>query len=390
MTDEFYRDTWADIDLDAVHDNVMNMKKRIPPETALMAVVKANGYGHGALQVARTALASGARWLAVALFDEALALRKAGIAAPILVLSPIRPENAELAAERDISLTAFQPQWIKRAVAGNHSDKPIRLHIACDTGMGRIGIRTQSDAAALAEALNGDSRVVVEGMFTHFATADQDDEHYFNEQYDRFAAMIDQLNNLGIHPRVIHCGNSATALRYPAQRRPLYNMVRYGIAMYGLSPSPEMAERLPFPLRSALSLHSVLAHVKKVPAGAFIGYGATYEAPADEWIGTVPIGYADGWLRGLTGSDVLIGGVRCPIVGRICMDQFMCRLPRAFPIGTKVTLIGKDGADDISADELAERLGTINYEITCMIHPRVPRVYWRNGERTECVNPLLL
>lgn len=385
----FYRDTWAEIDLNAVAENVGNMIQRIPGDTALMAVVKANGYGHGAVQVARTALAAGARWLAVALFDEAIALRKNGIEAPILVLSPIRPADADLAAEYHISLTVFQSEWVKKAIQARKSEKPVFLHVACDTGMGRIGIRSMDEAKELIAAVGSDRRMVIEGLFTHFATADQDDEHYFNEQYRRFETMIDWIHELGVFPPVIHCANSAATLKYPAEKRHLFNMVRYGIAMYGLSPSPEMAVKLPFKLKRVLSLHSRLMHVKKMGPDAAIGYGATYHTGSEEWIGTVPIGYADGWLRTLSGSDLLIEGRRCPIVGRICMDQLMCRLPAAFPVGTEVVLIGTSGGDEITADDLAERLGTINYEVTCMIHPRVPRIYMQDGVQVGMENPVL-
>ncbi|RYL87818.1 alanine racemase [Sporolactobacillus sp. THM7-4] len=389
MSMSFFRETWVDIDLDAVASNVMNMRKRIPSETALMAVVKANGYGHGAAQVAKMALANGAEWLAVALLDEGIKLRMQGILAPILVLSPIRASDAALAAKYHISLTVFQKEWVKEAEQAYHSEEPVFLHIACDTGMGRIGIRSREEAQELAEAISKDRRFIVEGMFTHFATADQKDETYFNEQYRRFETMIDWIHETGVHPAIIHCGNSATTLKYPAEKRHLFNMVRYGISMYGLSPSPEMADKLPFELRRALSLHSRLTHVKRVERGAAIGYGATYRTKTEEWIGTVPIGYADGWLRALSGSDVLVGGRRCPIVGRICMDQLMIRLSDYFPVGTEVTLIGKDESDEITADEVADRLQTINYEVTCMIHPRVPRVYWKDGKPIGVDNPTL-
>ncbi|SFG97721.1 alanine racemase [Sporolactobacillus nakayamae] len=385
----FYRETWADIDLDAVTSNVRNMKERIPEDVALMAVVKANGYGHGALQVARTALESGAEWLAVALFDEALALRKQGIEAPILVLSPIPPQHAGLAAKEHITLTVSDQEWVRQARNVYKEEEPVFLHVSCDTGMGRIGVRNKEETAALVREVGLDQRFVIEGMFTHFATADQEDEAYFNEQYTRFEMMVDWIHELGLNPAVIHCGNSATTLKYPAEKRHLFNMVRYGIAMYGLSPSPDMTRQLPFPLKRVLSLHSRLTYVKKVEAGSFVGYGATYQATEDEWIGTVPVGYADGWLRGLTGTDVLIDGQRCPIVGRICMDQFMCRLPHAYPEGTQVTLIGENGGKEITADARARQLQTINYEITCTVHPRIPRVYWKNGKKIEICNPIL-
>lgn len=389
MKTNYYRDTWAEIDLDAVANNVAQMKARLPEETALLAVVKANAYGHGAEQVARTALANGATWLAVAIFDEALALREKGIKAPILVLSPIRPQDAGIAAQQHISLTVSQKEWVAEASRFHTGEDPILIHIACDTGMGRIGIRDRQEAAEFVEAVQKDKRFTVEGMFTHFATADQDDEAYFNEQYNRFEMMIDWFHELNVYPSIIHCGNSATTLKYPSEKRHLFNLVRYGISMYGLSPSPEMEKKLPFPLQRALSLYSCLTYVKKVKAGSSIGYGATYQAAEDEWIGTVPIGYADGFLRALGGSDVLVAGTRCPIVGRICMDQLMIRLPHAFSLGTRVTLIGKDGNDEITADERAQKMKTINYEVTCLIHPRVPRVFKKNGQICGASNPVL-
>lgn len=385
----FYRDTWVEIDLDAVEQNVANMKRRLPSDMVMMAVVKANGYGHGALEVAKTALEAGAEWLAVALLDEAVALRKNGIDAPILVLGPIRATDIVVAAKYHISLTVFQPEWVEQASQGYQSEEPVFFHIKCDTGMGRIGIRRSDEAKALVEQIKKDERFVIEGAFTHFSTADEDDATYFEKQYHQFETMIGWLAEYGIHPNIIHCGNSAATLKYPAAKRNLFNMVRYGVAMYGMSPSPEMKDHLPFELKPAFSLHSRLTHVKKVEAGAAISYGAMYHAPDAEWIGTVPIGYADGWIRALGGADVLIGGKRCPIVGRICMDQLMCRLPREIAVGTEVTLIGQDGKNEITADDLAEKLQTINYEVTCMISPRVPRIYFRNETKVKVDNPVL-
>lgn len=386
----FYRDTWVEIDLDAVEQNVVNMKRRLPDNTVLMAVVKANGYGHGAFEVAKTALQAGAEWLAVALLDEAVALREKGIEAPILVLGPIRAKDVAVAAKYHISLTVFQPEWVEQASQGYQSEEPVFFHIKCDTGMGRIGIRRSEEAKTLADQIKKDKRFVIEGAFTHFSTADENDEAYFEEQYHRFETMIGWLADDGVHPNMIHCGNSAATLKYAATGRNLFNMVRYGVAMYGMSPSPEMKEHLPFELKPAFTLHSRLTHVKKVEPGAAISYGATYHASDAEWIGTVPIGYADGWIRALGGTDVLIGGERCPIVGRICMDQLMCRLPQKMAVGTGVTLIGKNGQNEITADDLAGKLKTINYEITCMISPRVPRIYFRNGIKVKVDNAVLL
>ncbi|MFT8873111.1 MAG: alanine racemase [Sporolactobacillus sp.] len=389
MNHSYYRDTWVDIDLDAIAYNVEQMKARLPQEMELLAVVKANGYGHGALQVAQTALAAGASRLAVAILDEALALRASGVRAPILVLSPIRAKDAALAADKRIAVTVFQEEWLREAADELSPEQPLSVHVACDSGMGRIGVRDREMAQHVAAFLQNEHRFVVEGIFTHFATADQNDETYFDEQYNIFQTMVGWFRDFGIEPPLIHCGNSAATLKFPRERRPLFTLVRYGVAMYGLSPSQDMKVWLPFNLRPALSFYSNLFAVKKVAAGSFIGYGATYRAEQDEWIGTVPVGYADGFLRAFSGSDVLIGSERCPIVGRICMDQFMCRLPHEYPIGTRVTLIGSDGEETITIDERAGQLRTINYEVACQIHPRVPRVFIRKGRAIDCVNSIL-
>jgi len=199
----------------------------------------------------------------------------------------------------------------------------------------------------------------------------------------RFQEMLTWLNE---KPKFLHSGNSAATLRFPETH---LNAVRTGISMYGLTPSSEISSMLPFPLKPAFSLHTKLVHVKKVQKGEKISYGATYETKEDEWIGTLPIGYADGWIRKLQGQEVLVNGKRAPIVGRICMDQCMIKLPSYMPVGTKVTLIGEQGNDCISVDEIANKLETINYEITCMIAGRIPRVYKKNGEVIRVMNPII-
>ncbi|MGG6432863.1 alanine racemase [Anoxybacillus sp. D401a] len=384
MERTFYRDTWAEVDLDAIFYNVQSMKEYVGSHVDVIAVVKANAYGHGDIQVAKTALEAGAARLAVAFLDEALALRRKGIPldVPILVLGATNPQYAPLAAKENISLTVYQSQWVEEALAYAY-ERPLMIHIKCDTGMGRLGVKTKEEIERIVALMSQQTDFVLEGVYTHFATADERKTDYFEFQYDTFMRM---LKWLPVTPPVIHCANSAAGLRYPDR---VFNAVRLGISMYGLSPSQEMKPLLPYPLKEAFSLHSRLTNVKKVKRGEKISYGVTYEAETDEWIGTVPIGYADGWLRRMQHFSVLVDGKRAQIVGRVCMDQMMIRLPYELPIGTKVTLIGEQQGDRISIDDVAAHLNTINYEIPCTISYRVPRIFLRNKSIIEVRNAVL-
>lgn len=385
MTEQgfFYRDTWAEVDLDCISENVASVKKLLPPEVAIIAVVKANAYGHGDVQVAEAALDAGAVYLAVAFMDEAIALRNKGIKAPILVLGATRPEDVQVAINHDITITVFQEEWLQAAQAHLIADRELSIHIKLDTGMGRIGVRSKEELAAIEKMISEDPRLVLEGVFTHFATADELDPSYFQKQLVLFEEMLAVLKE---RPRYIHSSNSAAALRYP---KAYFNGVRLGIAMYGLTPSQEMEQEIPFPLKEAFSLLSRLVHVKKLSKGEKVSYGATYEAEKEEWIGTIPIGYADGWIRRLQGQEVLVEGERVPIVGRVCMDQCMVRLPHYVPVGTTVTLIGSQLEEFISVNEIASSLDTINYEVPCMITSRVPRLYRKGGQIVDLKNYLL-
>lgn len=380
---QFYRDTWAEIDLDCIKENVRQMKSLLPKDVALMAVVKANGYGHGDVQIAKAAIEGGASYLAVAFLDEALALRKKGINDPILVLGATRAEYINIAGKNNITLTFFQEEWVREAQAQLAQDVTIKLHLKLDTGMGRIGVRECPTVQTIETLIMDDKRMELEGVFTHFATADSPDLHYFKLQLQRFEELV---NAFQTRPKMLHVSNSAAALRNIA---PYLKGIRFGIAMYGLTPSPEIKEELPFQLKPAFSLRTKLVHVKKLLPGEKVSYGATYEAKGEEWIGTLPIGYADGWLRKLQGQEVLIEGMRVPIVGRICMDQCMIKLPFELPVGTIVTLIGVNQGEMISIDEIAEKLETINYEIPCMITNRVPRVYIQDGKQVDMKNAIL-
>lgn len=380
----FYRKTWAEIDLTALKENVRNMKRHIGEHVHLMAVVKANAYGHGDAQVAKAALAEGASILAVALLDEALSLRAQGIEEPILVLGAVPPEYASIAAEKRIIVTGYSVGWLKDVLGFlGETEAPLEYHLKIDTGMGRLGCKTEEEIKEMMKMTESSDKLNCTGVFTHFATADEKDTDYFDMQLDRFKELISPLP---LDRLMVHSSNSAAGLRF---REQLFNAVRFGIGMYGLAPSTEIKDELPFRLREVFSLHTELTHVKKIKKGESVSYGATYTAKRDEWIGTVPVGYADGWLRRLAGTEVLIDGKRQKIAGRICMDQFMISLAEEYPVGTKVTLIGKQKDEWISVDEIAQNLQTINYEITCMISSRVPRMFLENGSIMEIRNPIL-
>jgi len=371
VVQNFFRETWAEIDLDAIGYNIEQMQQSLPDKSNIIAVVKANAYGHGAVQIAKKALQCGAKALAVALMEEATELRDAGIAAPILVFGRVSPKAALLAAENDITVTTFQKEWIQE-VSNYTFSKKLKVNIEIDTGMARVGLRREEELIQLLETIRENPNIQLTGVYTHFATADEENLNYFHEQQERFERLLNIFNRLWKRPVSIHIGNSAASIRFPNK---MYHYIRYGIAMYGMYPSKTVKQEKSISLKQAFSLRSQLIHVKQIEAGESISYGATYKAKRNEWIGTIPIGYGDGWIRKLQGAEVLVGGKRMPIVGRVCMDQTMILLDKKYPIGTPVTLIGEQNGASIKMDEIADYLGTINYEIPCMINQRVPRVY---------------
>ncbi len=386
VMDAFYRETWAEIDVEAIFQNVNHVRELIPGHKTLMAVVKANAYGHGDKEVAEIALQAGADMLAVAFLDEAIALRKKGIKEAILVLGAVPTPYIQTALKWDVTVTAYSKAWIEEAASILGANSQLHMHLKIDTGMGRLGIRTKEELHETMNIITSHSGFVLDGVFTHFATADELNSPYFEEQYTFFEEMVRIVKEHNFTPPMIHCANSAALLRRP---KDIFNGVRLGISMYGLSPSEELKEVLPIPLKQAFSLHSRIVHVKKVKKGSHISYGATYEAEEDEWIATIPVGYADGWIRKLSNFEVLVDGVKVPIVGRICMDQLMIKLPKMYKMGTKVTFIGKQKGAEITIDEVAKHLETINYEIPCMIAARVPRVYTRDSQHIDVNNYIL-
>lgn len=367
-----YRNTWAEIDLEAIKHNLDELKNLLPDDRDVMGVVKADGYGHGSVEVARTLVKNGVTHLMVAYLEEALALRKHGIKEPILVIGRVSPKFAKIAAENDITLAIFQAAWVEE-VLKNQLQHNLSIHLEFETGFNRTGIRTIDTLRRIVELVKmSKGKIKITGAYTHFATADEIDSDHYEEQRETYESMLAELSRLYDAPLITHIGNSAAGIQYPEQMR---EYTRFGIALYGLYPSKEIKTLRKVQLKQAFSLYSELIEVKKIQAGEAIGYGATYRAEEDEWIGTVPIGYADGWSRALQGFYVLVAGKKQPIVGRVCMDMMMVKLDRCYAIGEKVTLIGPDGESFLSVDEVADYLRTINYEIPCMITSRVPREY---------------
>lgn len=368
---QYFRPTKAIIDLQAIKQNVTNLQKHLQPGIKIIAVVKANAYGHGDVAVAEAALKAGATMLAVATPDEALHIRAHFSEPDILVLGASPVSFAPYAAQQRITLTVFSSEWVQQAYEYvTNEENSLRLHIKVDSGMGRIGVRTEEELLNLYYEIHAKKVFQLDGIFTHFATADDEDTEYFDSQvriFERFVSLLPEK------PRLVHASNTATSLVKDVRLQ--FDAVRYGISMYGLSPSPYVERILPFPLNPAFSLESELIHVKQLKAGESVGYGATFVAPTDMWVGTIPIGYADGVIRKLGGQEVLIDGQRMPLIGRICMDQCMVALTKTYAIGEKVTLLGRQGLEEISVDEWASKIQTINYEIPCIITARVPRIY---------------
>lgn len=361
-----HRPTWARVNLDQIRYNIAQVMGQLPAATKAFAVVKANAYGHGAVAVA-THLADQVAGFCVSNLDEALELRQAGLTNPILVLGVVLPADVPVALAHQISLTVTSLDWFRLAQDQGLDLTGLVVHLKIDSGMGRLGLRDWQDTQALMTGLEA-AGAVVEGIFTHFATADEPDTSYYDTQLATFKAHLAALERV---PDLVHISNSAAAIWHGDT---VFNAVRLGVVIYGLDPSGG-ALPLPSPIKPALSLSSRLVQVKTLEAGEAVGYGASYRTEATEVIGTVPIGYADGYVRDLRGFKVLVDGQVCPIVGRVSMDQLTVRLPQVYPLGTEVTLIGENGGAVITATEVADHCQTINYEVVCLLSDRVPRYY---------------
>ncbi|MCU4184986.1 alanine racemase [Acidiferrimicrobium sp. IK] len=370
------RPAWAEVDLAAVRHNA-SLLAGVAAPGALCAVVKAWGYGHGSVPVARAALEGGAQWLAVALVEEGRQLRDGGIDAPVLLLSEPAPAAMQEVVASRLTPTIYTDAGLAAvSAAARAAGEVVDVQVKVDTGMHRVGAAPERAVAAALE-VERRPELRLQGFWTHLAVADEVDDPYTGAQLDVFAAAVDDLARHGLRPPLLHAANSAGAMWHPRAR---YDMVRCGIALYGLSPAGQEAAREPVPqLRPALALVARVSHVKEVAAGERLSYGLRYRLDASSVVATVPLGYADGVTRSLSsaGGQVLVGGTRRPIAGTVTMDQILvdCGPGSDVSVGDEVVLIGTQGGETIGAWEWAERTGTIAYEVVCGVSGRVPRAY---------------
>lgn len=375
------RAVWAQIDLDAAAHNMRQIRKHVGPDVKIAAVVKANAYGHGSVELAKTFAENGADCFAVSSLDEAVELRRyAHIDKEIFILGHTDARRTEELLTYDIEPAVFN---LKNAEffsqEAQRLGKILRVHIAVDTGMSRVGFQVNEFSVSEIKAIAALPNIEIRGMFTHFAVSDIKDKTFTREQYGHFRWMCKRMEEEGIHIALRHCCNSAAALELPEY---YCDMVRPGIIMYGCEPSPDVDIK-PYDLRPVMSLRCCIAHVKLIDAGATVSYGRHYTAPSRRKIATLPVGYADGYSRILSGKvDVLYHGHRVPQVGAICMDQCMIDVSGEANVhaGDEVVLFGRQGDSFIPIEEIAAACGTINYEIMCDISRRVPRVYMKNGK----------
>ena len=380
--------TWCEIDLDAMLHNFMAARHHLPDDVLLAAVIKANAYGHGAVAAAKL-LEGKADRFAVAMADEAVELRQAGIETPIFLLGPTPESDFEAIAAYDIEAAVPSLAYGQALCAyGAAHGKTIPYHVALDTGMGRIGFPCTEQSLSEIEALSRLPGGRLVGVFSHYAKADAADKTYAREQTRRFTAMTEALERRGVEIPLKHLDNSAGLVEMPEK----FDMVREGIILYGLLPSHEVDLSLIGGVRGVMALRSHISFLKTVTEPTPISYGCTYVAQPGTRVATVSAGYADGVSRLLSNrGQVLIRGIRCPIIGRVCMDQFMVDVtgvPEA-QVGDRVTIFGRDGDDEITADDVADLIGSIGYEVTCLITPRVPRVYVEDGQVVHIHRPLV-
>ncbi len=383
---------WAEVDLDAISHNVKGIKNIIRPDVKLMAVVKADAYGHGAFEVAKTCLESGAERLAVAFVDEAVELRRKGIEVPILLLGVSMPDAIESIIKYDITPAVagveFAKQLSKAAVAAK---KTVKVHIKADTGMFRIGFQFAGDSEQRLETvekiveISKLPNIEIEGMFTHLSTADETGRDYTEKQFENFMELDEKLKARGVQIPIRHVANSAGQIRYPKLQ---LDMVRAGIILYGLYPSAEVSYE-PLDLKPAMKFKARIVNIKNIQKGDSISYGRSFTAEKETKLATISVGYADGYSRIMSGrAEVSLKGKKVPQVGRICMDQCMIDVSGVnnIDIGDEVTLFGDEA---VSAESVAANLGTINYEVVCMVGRRVPRIYIKDQRIEKGLNYLL-
>jgi len=363
------RDVYAEIDLDAIRHNLKEIRRRINPASKLCVVVKANAYGHGAVEVSNVAVECGADFLAVATVGEGLELRRAGFTLPILILGLVPQDTVGVVVAADLTQAVVDFETAEKiSDAARRLEKISKVHLKIETGMGRIGV-APDEAVALAEKISRLPNVELEGMFSHFSDADSLDRTFTNHQIKIFSDVAKKIRAAGVSIKIFHIAESAAALDIPEAH---FDMVRSGIINYGLYPSADV--RRTIELKPAMKLVARIAFLKKIPAGVSIGYGREFVAKRDSLIATLPLGYADGYIRAYKNFHVEVRGQLAPIAGRVCMDQTMIDVTdvEGVRIGDEVILFG---SDLISIDDAAKHLNTINYEVTCLVSARVPRIF---------------
>lgn len=372
----------ADIDLDAVLYNMESMHKKLKPGTKIAAVVKADGYGHGAVEISRVLENLPYLWgYAVATSNEAMQLVEAGRKKPIIILGLSFPEQFEEIVENDLrpAVCTYETAQALSDIAAE-KNKVCRIHIKVDTGMSRIGFQVTPESADMVARISKLPNIMIEGIFTHFARADELSKAPAYEQFKQFEKMIAMVEEKGVQIPLKHCSNSAGIVEIPECNM---DMVRAGITLYGLWPSEEV-DKTKISLKPVMSLRSRVAYVKELLPGRQISYGGTFTVKKKMTVATVPVGYGDGYARGLSNKGwVLIKGQKAPICGRVCMDQCMVDVTDipGVKIGDTVTLLGKDADEEITMEQLGELSGRFNYEFACLITPRVPRIYHKNNDR---------
>ena len=381
---------WAEINLDNIAHNVKEIRRVTNKNAEIMGVVKADAYGHGVFEVTRTLLANGVSRLAVSMLDEAIQLRREGIEVPILILGYTDPARANEILENDVTQSVYSHELAqalsKEAV---RQGKKVKLHIKIDTGMSRIGFMPGYSAVKNVMEIEKLPNVIIEGLFTHFASADERDRDYTLMQFEKFMSICCELQRIGIHIPVKHCANSAGIIEYPEMH---LDMVRPGIILYGMYPSNEVCKDK-IDLKPAMTLKANVIMVKEVEQNTPISYGRIFTTERKSKIATIPIGYADGYSRMLSNKGrVLINGQFAKVVGRICMDQCMIDVTDIegdIAVGDEVVLIGEQGQRNISVEDVAETIGIINYELVCIVGKRIPRAYVQNGKISKILNYLI-
>lgn len=389
MMDYKLNRAWAEIDLDAIAHNTREIKKLTGSEVEMMGVVKADAYGHGVLEVVRTLLDNGVTQLAVSMLDEAIQIRKMGIDVPILVLNYTDPARADEIIHNRVTQTVFSTDLAQAlSAAAVRLGKDVRIHVKVDTGMTRVGFIPGYNAVRNIMEISRLPGIILEGIFTHFASADESDKSYTLMQFERFMNLCTELIRAGIHIPVKHVCNSAGILQYPEMH---LDIVRPGIILYGLYPSREVAGKID--LRPAMTLKANVIFVKDVDKDTYVSYGRTFRTDRKSRIATIPIGYADGYTRLMSNKGrMLVNGEYAPVIGRICMDQCMLDvtdLKHDVHVGDEVVIFGKQNGSCISVDEIADQVGTINYELVCIIGKRIPRVYLKEGKICGVLNYLI-